>query len=178
MSNPVQQLDHATVGAAVPAHPAAKDIGVLSFAGVVVGACLGAWVPYRRELGWLWGAGGGLIAFGGFGVCGHMLNRVGGRSLGWSAAGLVALPPAGALWLTVIADPRFDAPLGWIGGITGLVAGALCGSFLGTVAWRQDLMAGRNQKRADEMRATAVVLGLEFVFGLACAFVEFGIRRL
>jgi|HubBroStandDraft_6_1064221.scaffolds.fasta_scaffold506614_2 hypothetical protein len=118
----------------------------------------------------MWGALGGMCAFGAFALAGEELSRICGRSLGWAAGGPIGLAPGGAVWFSLIADSRYFDPrcpesVALTGGLTGLMAGAICGSFLGAVALRDEVKANVYHGRPDQLGITVGILLLEFLFG-------------
>jgi hypothetical protein len=148
-----------------------RDFAVLFIAGALGGAGVGAYAPFRGQLPLMWGALGGVFAFGAFAFAGEGLSRVCGRSLGWAAGGPIGLCPGGAVWFSLIADARYFDPkcpvsVTLIGGFTGLMAGTICGSFLGAVALRDEVKAKLYQGRSDQLGMTIGILMLEFLFGV------------
>jgi hypothetical protein len=155
-----------------------RDFAVLLVAGALIGAGFGACPPFRRDLPLMWGALGGMFAFGAFALTSEGLAQVWGRPLGWAFGGPTGLAPGGATWFALMADPRDAVLWAWVGAAAGLFAGAIAGAYLGTVAFRQEFRAGRYERRPEELQLTVVTLLLETAFGIGVpAIILFSQRR-
>jgi hypothetical protein len=149
-----------------------RDVLILTLAGSVVGLAIGLWLPVPRELGWLRSTLGGAAAFGGFGLGGNLLSRIGGRPLGWAIGGVIGSAVGGAAWIAAIGHVSRCNQLPFIGATVGIVGGAICGPFLGAVAACREIKDGQSSDSVISLVAMSLFSFFIILLLIAISWVE------